>query len=374
MNPTETSFPRRDLTGTGHQQIRDLLVREAVPGVRSRSSRLRVAVPATGLAVAVVIGGVVAVTGSWGTPAGVADPAAPLGGGMSHCSVYRRAPATVGDGYRYLLPSVPAGWTYTSDLQQHRYCVEGSKEFVGNDEVLGTDPVVGFVKQQAGGTVTAVLTVFRSLAPFTGPDQEGVANGTARNPASSAVTVRSRPGRLIRKDTLTWVEPDGQRWSVSSNGVSVAELTAFVDGLVLRGRSVAQPDALGKGYERLTIPRLVAPKTNSWQYEWWVDYTLGTGTLGLGVTQGGGPWQARLPSLARESGPVRLVEVAGRPGVVLNEDAKDSTMLFTTVANGAQLFLKGTFPAKTGPVELVEQLKSVPPGDPLIHAPAPLGK
>lgn len=376
MKHTELSFPRRELAGSQHQQIRDLLVREAAPTIRQKPARLRVIVPAAALAVTAAVGGAAVVTGTWGDPLGVADPAAPVGVDAAprkapDCDNARRVSPTAGDGLRYLR-AAPVGWTYTSWLNEVKYCSDD------------TDPMVSFVRQTANGTVTAALTVWRSLPPNIGADPEGVANGTAdtsptdgddvgtvMNPLSSPVSVRSRPGRLIRNDTLTWIEPGGQRWAVTGSGLTPGQLTDIASGLVLDQGSVSWSNAAAQGFDRLSIPRAKELKEASWQPKWYVCYEAedpGECTLSVEVDRQRLPWQAWL-SQPTGHRPVRLVEVNGRLGMLTDNGAATAGILQTSTADGAQVFLMGSVPAASTLVGFAEQLKQVAADDPLIHEP-----
>jgi hypothetical protein len=376
MNRTQKPFPERDLP-QGHQQIRDLLVREAARTSSHKPSRWPTAVPIAALAVAIAVAGSTFVIENWtritqGPAAHIED---------AQCGYARHVDPRQGSDVLYLAPA-PAGWTSQAHLNQERSCVRE------------TDPVAAFVRTDRTGTIIAAVTIWRSLPPEDGsPEGAAVEDpdllkqlvtptgsaapaagpggaGTATSPPATPVTVRSRPGWLIGNDALTWTEQDGRRWAVTASGVTVERLTSIVDSLVITETAGSWPDASAQDYQQLAIPR-VATKPAAWQPVWYVCYShseSGACTLSVVVRRSGQhpsglPWQT-LPSLGSTTG--RLVDVAGRPGLLV-EVAPDQQMLETEAADGTRLSIAGVAPPDSTMAEFAAKLTRVAPDDPGIH-------
>ena len=362
MSHTEVPFPRRELTGVQHQQVRDLLIREAASTTRRRTpGRWRFAVPVAALAVGAAVAGSTAVLGDWHL-SHEANPAAQVDDD-SGCGFARHATLIKGTGLLFQAP-VAAGVTPVSYVNEERYCAPDTR------------PVVSFVSRRADGTVTSAVTVWRSLPPDIGIDPEGVAAGTAStapvdgddpgtvpNAPSSQVPVRSTYGRLIKGGKLTWIEPDGQRWSLTGAGLSDDELCAIAGELQLGKATAVWPQAPIRGYRTLVVPRTSLskqPKEKSWQPVWYLDYGSdqpGADTdVSVRADRTSQPWQASISSFPM---PVRLVSVSGRPGVLTDNGDPAVPLLITNAQDGTQLTLLGRLPSPSMMVTFAEQVKLV---------------
>jgi hypothetical protein len=368
MSQAEQSFPRSELATAQHQQIRDLLVREAGPAARHKPTRLRVAVPAAALAVCVSVAGATLVTTNWDRLA--QGPAAQIENGTD-CRFAHPAALTQGTDVLYVGPP-PLGWSSEAHLNQERYCR------------TGTEAMAAFIKTGSAGRISAAVTLWRSLPPnpedpegrvIKDPDQVpvGTTSGSDRDesaatadPAPAPVTVRSRPGWRIGQDALTWTEPDGRRWSITAIGLTATQMTAIAEELTLEGTRSSWPEAAASGYQQLVIPPRPEPKELDWQPKWTVCYRrtpAGGCSLSVTARRSGQQWQAWLSTWSTN---FRLVDVGGRPGVV-QDVTPGQEMLETQAADGTLLTVAGEVPPGQTLAAFAAQLRRVAPDDPGIH-------
>jgi len=371
----EKPFPESELTAAQRQQIRELLVREAGRVTRRPPTRWRVAIPAAALAVGVAVAGATVVSRNWDRlsqgPAGQIEDGA-------ECRYARHADPDQGKGVLYVAP-VPTGWTFSAHLNQQRYCS------------LGTDPVAVFVKHDGSGLINAAVTFWRSWPPDTkdpegrpiqDPDQvrvgtaaSGPGDAESATPTAAApapITIRSRSGWRIRRDTLTWTESGGQRWSMTSLGLTVKQQLAIAETLSVKGAEMAWPGAATAGYQQLAIPSQAEPKERSWQPIWYSCYAQnkdGGCTLSVIARRVGPQGQTRLSGWSTGS---RLVDVGGRPGILADDgDNPGQQWLETQAADGTLLSVAGMAPPGSTLMEFAAQLARVAPDDPRVQLARP---
>jgi hypothetical protein len=369
MNHTRLPFPRRELSAAQHQQIRELLVREAVPQPVRKFFRARVLLPAFAvLAVGATVAGAGVITRDWNpvtsVPAAVKKLPNLIFDHSEDCGYAQKADRSRGDGLRYLAP-LPAGWKYSSWLNQEPYCPVEQP----------TKPVVTFVKETADRTVTAAVTLWRSLPPEV-PSSSSDATSTELKPkgtpppsgASMAVTVHGRPARLIGLNKLTWTEKDGRRWSLTAAGLAPARLQAIAEGLNLAAGQVRWPTEQEPGYTRYAIPSRPEPAEYTPMATWYICASpteRAECQVQVEINRTAVPWQV---ALSTEPLPARMVDVNGRPGVIrADRDIKGNAWLSTDTEDGARVEVSGSVPAPSSLVELAGQLRPVAADDPAIH-------
>jgi hypothetical protein len=146
--------------------------------------------------------------------------------------------------------------------------------------------------------------------------------------------------------------------------MTAGELAGMATELQLDSSTTTWPKASAEGFSRLAIPRRVPVKEKSWQRTWSVCYASGQPdacTLEVEVSRPAKPWQAEVQKGAR------LVEVAGRAGVLSDNGNRTAQILITDTAGGARVFLMGSVPASSNLIKFAEQLRPVAAGDPRIR-------
>ncbi|HSU37598.1 MAG TPA: hypothetical protein VLJ88_18235 [Propionibacteriaceae bacterium] len=213
----------------------------------------------------------------------------------------------------HLIPT-PSGMTLYPELDAEIACSDH------------THPLVTFLKRAATGpegtlsaalTVTALdgspqeiaeLEVLDNLSPGEDPKSARI-----RLPKSTPITVRGRPGLLIKQRVLEWQEPGGQWWRVTGSGLTSDQLVVLAAGLTLDRDTMTWPTAAQQGFEALPIPALPQGKTvHRWLNLYYTEpgLDLESVVVSVGLEQ---PWQLLISGMKM---PVRLLDVNGQAGVL----------------------------------------------------------
>ncbi|MEA2828529.1 MAG: hypothetical protein QOG43_2968 [Actinomycetota bacterium] len=259
------------------------------------------------------------------------------------------------DGLRYLPADVPAGFRLrNASAGVQRPCKPSTVALVLLDE--------------ADGVLRRAVTVWGpdvSDTDFFSPDSIVRGDGS---PANRRTTVRGTEAKLAASGqgprdghTLGWTEPrSGQRWIVTSIGLTSDELTSLVEALHVGAGVVSVDETAAPGFASETLQ---PPAPIGKQVTWNVDYEPDSGVAidsDISVGVGHGDLAAEL---SRRSVGLEVLEVDGHRAATFSQGA--STFLEVQLAPGVTTHLSG--PVSVGELDrLVASLQPVDAHDPRI--------
>jgi hypothetical protein len=198
------------------------------------------------------------------------------------------------------------------------------------------------------------------------PDCDHGDPGTVLDPPYWAIQVRGRTGTAVgsQADSLIWAEPGGTRWSLTSRGVSPAQLLDIAEAMVLTGPDPALPDAADRDLHPLAVPTRPKLPGQVWVTDFAACYrAAGAGagadcSLRLTVREDELPWQTR---------PVgRLVRLAGGAPALLSAPTDPS--LVWQPARGVQAILSGPGLATARLLAIAGTIEPAAPSDPRLQS------
>ena len=357
MNTTLKDFPRTDLPEARHQQVRQMLVRQARSS-SVRTARVRWVLPVAVGAVAAATVGTVALAGP--DLGSGSDRVAPADRQITDDPTCETGP-TFGeidarsDGMRML--SADPG-----DLALEASWVNLERTGCYDEPT----PLLVMARVADGGAIQAAVTVWADA-----PTPEWEAPDTIE-----PVTLRGTEGKALRGSDYVdlWWSEDGQDLRVSASGMDEATVLAALDELVLADGSATWEQPPG-GVTPMTGWQLAErePVEAVWYADWVepgvtaTDGDTGVRKMTLEVSTTETPWQAWLSTVAPHG---RLVEIDGAPGFIGDNGDPTVNFLSWTVAPGVMAQLSGTVDGTPeGVVAFAETLEPIAVDDPRIRIP-----